>query len=666
LKKPQKHPFTSSADALTKTLIGLSEGPIFRGATRTVLTVLLPSASNRPLSSPALIPEENIKASGRIALLAWEIETLTLDPDDALDFLISLPSKPPLEVAFGGSLRFWAETSKLSLELMARQCFIPKVMQDTSDNPNRFRALWEAVISEEDAKRVQLLSNSMPPVCRAIALPQGKRPLPPSALTLDFLHRTLDAFIRRSLSSASILPPRGGRRTASLPEQWMQALSSDTPLIEAPARELAPFSQTMKSWLGQIQPPASDAPFRTCFRIDSPDDDTPDWRISFFLQASDDRSLLVPAQKVWGARSGALTFLKRRFENPQERLLADLGKASRVFPGIEKSLKTARPAGVGMDTEQAYSFLRQTAPLLEQSGFGVLLPPWWQKPDARLNVKLRVKPRGKAQTSTGLMGMDSIVTYDWMIALGDETLSPAEFEKLAELKVPLVQVRGQWVEFRPEEIEDAIAFFRKKHDGAEMALGEALRLGLGEGISEVGLPVTGIEAEGWVGDLFDELKRGAKISEIKPPPAFQGELRPYQLRGLSWLAFLKRFGFGACLADDMGLGKTIEFISLMLHERSGRPRKSRPGPTLLICPMSVAGNWKKEVERFGPSLKVMVHHGAARLSGKAFENEAAKHDLVVSTYALAHRDKTLFSKIHWECVALDEAQNIKNSETKQT
>jgi len=666
-KKPLRHPFTLSADALNETLVGLSSSLIGESATSAVLPVFLPSTRKAPLASPDLILEERGKGAGKTALIAWEIDTLALDPAEALDFLISLQTESPHHVAFGSSLRFWAEAAKLSLELMARERFIPALIHDQHDGHNQLRAFWEAVIDEADSERVQRLSEAMPPVCRAVSLPEGKRPLPPAALTMDFLHRTVDAFIRRSLSGVSILPPRRSRRALTLPERWMQAISSGDPQIEATAEETIPFSKAMKAWLGQIRPLASDAPFRTCFKIDPPGEDSPDWRISFHLQAGDDRSLLVPVGKVWGARSGVLTFLKRRFENPQERLLADLGKASRVFPAIEESLTTTRPAGLALTTERAYSFLREVAPLLEQSGFGILLPPWWQKPNTRLNVKLRVKPKGKAKSSAGFLGMDSIVAYDWAIALGDETLSPEEFEKLAELKVPLVQVRGQWVELRPEEIEAAIAFFRKRHDSNEsMPLGEALQFGLGQGISEIGLPVTGVEAQGWVGDLVDQLKSDARISGVEPPAAFRGQLRPYQISGLSWLAFHQRFGFGACLADDMGLGKTIEFIALMLHERAKRTGKSRPGPTLLICPMSVVGNWKKEVERFGPSLKVMVHHGADRLSGKAFQKKAAGHDLVVSTYALAHRDETLLSKIHWDRIALDEAQNIKNTAAKQT
>src|SRR5205085_5499936 len=259
--------------------------------------------------------------------------------------------------------------------------------------------------------------------------------------------------------------------------------------------------------------------FRTCFRLDAPseDEDSLDWHIDFLLQANDDRSLLVPSENVWRERSSTLTFLKRKFENPQGRLLADLGKASRLFPAIEESLRTARPMGLSLNTEQAYAFLRESAPLLEQSGYGVLVPPWWSKPTARLGVKLKLKPKAGAQESSGLLGLDGIVQYNWTIAVGDTTLAISEFEKLVNLKVPLIKIRGQWVELRPEEIEAAIAFFKKKHGNGNMTLGEALRIGLGEEPSEVGLPVMDIEGEGWIKELLDKLTESVKLSTIEAP-----------------------------------------------------------------------------------------------------------------------------------------------------
>jgi len=148
-----------------------------------------------------------------------------------------------------------------------------------------------------------------------------------------------------------------------------------------------------------------------------------------------------------------------------------------------------------------------------------------------------------------------------------------------------------------------------------------------------------------------------------------GQLRPYQVRGYSWLAFLRKWGLGACLADDMGLGKTIQAIALFLHEREagdGHRAQNGPGPALVLCPTSVVGNWKREINRFAPKLRVMVHHGVGRARGEEFVEAAQKHDVVISTYGLARRDVDDLAQVPWSDVILDEAQNIKNPRAKQT
>ncbi|RCV65361.1 Superfamily II DNA or RNA helicase, SNF2 family [Methanophagales archaeon] len=670
--KPRAHPFALPRDELREVIRSLSEQTALKSETR---ILLLPSTQKGPLLSPWLIREEGYSTEKATELLGWNIETLSFEtPNLAFEFLLGLPEQPPRGIAFGSSLRFWIEVAKFTLELITRQQFAPAIRSEEQG----FRAAWEVFITEKDLERVHTLAKAMPPSGRAIQ--DKEQRLSPADMVLNCINRTTDDFIRKSLASTSLLPTRRGRRpkVAPLPEQWLHALSTDNPALAAPSEAFNSFATEIQTWLAQLQPTASDAPFRTCFRLDPPSDSDDeehgeDWKVRFMLQAKDDRSLLVPAENVWKTRSNTLTFLKRRFENPQEQLLADLGKASHVFHDIETSLQTARPVGLELNAEQAYSFLRQSAPLLEQSGFGVLLPSWWEKPNARIGVKLKLKPEvsdasGKV-ASSGLFGVKGIIAYDWEVAVGDETLSELEFEQLADLKVPLVQVRGQWVELRPDDVEAAIEFFKKRHGSGKMTLGEAMQLGLGADTvdleTEVGLPVVEVETEGWLEDMLSSLSKGVKITCVKTPRTFKGQLRPYQLKGVSWLAYLNRFGLGACLADDMGLGKTIELIALLLHERSGK-RKKKQAPTLLICPMSVVGNWQKEVERFAPSLKVMVHHGTDRSTGKIFAREAKKHDLVISTYALTNRDAETFAEVQWQHVVLDEAQNIKNPAAKQT
>ncbi|MGE5594031.1 MAG: SNF2-related protein [Betaproteobacteria bacterium] len=390
--------------------------------------------------------------------------------------------------------------------------------------------------------------------------------------------------------------------------------------------------------------------------------------------AIDDPSLVVPATRVWREKGRVLEFLGRRFENPQERLLADLGRASRLFPAIEDTLKTARPEACYLTTAEAYSFLREVAPLLEESGFGVLVPPWWDHnrgKAARLGIHLKVRAPASASASPGAgapgnsyFGMDSLVEYDWQIALGDQVMDKDEFRRLVALKVPLVRVRGEWVEIRPEDVEAAIKFWDRRRKAGVLTVGEALATALQAGSGEEsGLPVVRVDADGWIGDLIGRLSAGEKIQELPQPRGFAGSLRPYQVRGYSWLSFLKEWGIGACLADDMGLGKTIQVIALVLRAKE---EGALSGPVLLVCPTSVVGNWRREIGRFGPSLKVMVHHGADRLSGHALAAEASTCDVVITTYSLVHRDEKHLARIEWHGIVLDEAQNIKNSGTRQS
>src|SRR6266700_3957917 len=529
-----QHPFALAHQPFIAALPAYGAFASLKDAATSTLTLRLPSTTKGPQPSPELILAEESERPQPTEFKSWNVATLALRPQHALDFLLALPEHPPHGIAFASSLRFWVEAAKFSLELITKQSFAPALQEFQSDNTTSLQTDWEVVLTGEDNIRTYQLSTFMPATCWAYLPPEKRVSSVPQHILEHFLNHTLDAFIRQSLSSTNLIPARRSTRRATstpLPEQWLHALACENGKQDT------------------------------------------NWHVSYYLQANDDRSLLVPAAQVWKERSSTLTFLKRQFENPQERLLADLGKASRLFPAIEESLHTARPTELSLSTEEAYSFLRQSVPLLEQSGFGVLVPSWWQKPATRLRVKLKVKPKekGKSKTGAGLFGLDSIVSYNWTVAVGNTTLSAKEFEKLVRLKMPLIQVRGQWVELRPEEIEQAIAFFSKQQGNGDMTLGEALRLGLGQEQSAIGLPVADIESEGWIAELMDKLSNNVKISTIKPPANLQGQLRPYQLKGVSWLAYLKQFGFGACLADDMGLGKCLSADSLivangMLHK----------------------------------------------------------------------------------------------------
>ncbi|MBI2238515.1 MAG: DEAD/DEAH box helicase, partial [Actinobacteria bacterium] len=354
-------------------------------------------------------------------------------------------------------------------------------------------------------------------------------------------------------------------------------------------------------------------------------------------------------------------------DHPQERLLADLGHASRLYPALDGALDVPRPVELATDAAGAQAFLREAAPLLEQAGFGVLVPSWWRSGGARIGVRLKVRSHsGGAPTSaSGLLGLEGLCEYRYDVALGDETLSATELRELARLKVPLVRVRGQWVELRTEDVRAALELMQGNGNWqGEMTAADVLRVGLGLAPSPAGLPVVGVEASGWLSEL---LVADRRLEAAAAPEGFRGILRPYQERGLAWLAFLDGLGLGACLADDMGLGKTVQLLALLLAERNGpRGHRARPRPTLLVCPMSVVGNWQREAERFAPSLGVHVHHGADRHLGQALAKAVRGADLVVTTYGLAARDREAIGAVEWGRIVLDEAQNIKNPSAGQT
>ncbi|HWD08226.1 MAG TPA: DEAD/DEAH box helicase, partial [Actinomycetota bacterium] len=356
---------------------------------------------------------------------------------------------------------------------------------------------------------------------------------------------------------------------------------------------------------------------------------------------------------------------------------------------LQASLRTARPEACDLDATQAYGFLAQATPMLEQAGFGVFVPPWWTKRSARLGTTLTVRPKQEGGSGApSQLGVDGICAYEWQVAVGDETITVEELERLAALKAPLVAVRGQWVELRSEEVASALRFFRNGSRTGEMRLVDAMAIGLGAAPASTGLPVVGVVGEGALADLMnpETAGPGRRYQEAAVPAGLVATLRPYQQRGLSWLAFHDSLGLGACLADDMGLGKTIQLLSLLLAEReqqgaarpdnTGGPRRggraSRSGrrrgtkPTLLVCPMSLVSNWEREAARFAPALAVHVHHGTERLTGARFAATAGKADLVVTTYALATRDRDLLAGVPWRRVVLDEAQNIKNRNARQT
>ena len=258
----------------------------------------------------------------------------------------------------------------------------------------------------------------------------------------------------------------------------------------------------------------------------------------------------------------------------------------------------------------------------------------------------------------GGVSLATMLELNLEVALGDQVMTSQELEALAQLKTPLVRLRGQWVELNASEIRAALDFWNRK---GETTLKDVIRLAVGAGETPGGFDVDGVAASGWVEDLLGQLTGRAEFQELETPEGFCGTLRPYQQRGYSWLAFLRRWGLGACLADDMGLGKTVQTLAAIQQDR----REGAEEPTLLVCPTSVLNNWRKEAARFTPDLPLMVHHSPSRRRDAEFVEAAHQHAIVVASYGVLARDIRFMAEVPWRGIVLDEAQNIKNPATRQ-
>ncbi|MBO0685432.1 MAG: DEAD/DEAH box helicase, partial [Candidatus Dormibacteraeota bacterium] len=641
-------------------------------AGETSLRLLLPTRAFRPLPSPEVAPAWRT-GRGRVELQTWRVPALGLPPAAALAFLSSLPADPP-GVLIGATLRYLVEVSKLALELVARGRLFP-VLQEADGG---YLGRWRPDPGMDGDPRLRRLAAAMPAALRAEATAHYGGGRSPSALLHEILEALADTAARAALA-ANPLPARREKapRPPSPAEAWVRSLTGPDPMVMGAVDDLAGLERELQGWHGTGQPAAGS--FRLCLRLvppedpeeylqDNPQEDAqepgPAWRIDFLLQAPDDPSLLISADEAWRADRRLLAF-QRVIEQPQERLLGELGRASRLWPELEAALQAARPVELRLDGTGAYGFLRNGAALLAQAGFGVLLPSWWGAPQSRLGLRLRSAGRTSepAPAVPGRLGVEAVTDYRWEVALGDQTLSQEELHQLAELKVPLVKVRGRWIEAGPDQVGAALAFLRRQEsERGEVHLDEVLKAGLGLETERDGLPVIGTSAEGLIGELLSGLP-DRRLEPVAAPPGFAGNLRPYQERGLAWLSFLGRLGLGGCLADDMGLGKTVQLLALLAAERA---EGEAPGPTLLVCPMSVVGNWQREAARFVPELRVHVHHGSQRVAVEELAGAAADCDLVITTYALAARDQEGLAAVSWHRVVLDEAQNIKNSGARQT
>ncbi|MCD5313369.1 DEAD/DEAH box helicase [Kineosporia babensis] len=723
--KVREHPFDIPAEDLRATLSSVT-GLAAEGWKDGTADIVLPSFQHSPSGSPELLDLRSGWAADRVEgesarlfpQVKWRVRTIVVPAQEAEGLLARLaeetadssagrevrrpdegrevrrpdegremcrpdegqgasrpqdersaPQNPaaqdePATIVLGSDVRILLALHRFVANLISRGRVLPVVLE-TPDGHGVAR--WRPVITGEDGDWFRQAISALPPSWNAQA-PADRS----AAAAVDAL---VDAGVRAKLGRG---PGQGGLGLLG----WRQALHGEYPAFPANQRQMRNLVDGLDAWQAET---INGGLVRAGFRLFEPTDDdltsilrpaTDElrpaedamlWRLEFGLQDADQPGIFFTAQEIWD-RELNLTRLRRNAPRPQETLLSELGRALRLFPALREALLGAEPVELLLDNAGAHAFLAESAELLIGAGFGVQLPGWWSKPQrlgARLRAGTAAQP-GRVE-GTPVFRQNDIVQYDWRLSIGDQLLSDAEVEALIEAQEPLVRLRGEWMQVDPEKLRKARTFLRKQRriGPQTMSIADVLSV-IGAGSEgPAGLEVTGVDASGWLSDFLASPQE-RKFETFVVTDDFEGTLRPYQERGVSWLAFLESVGLGAVLADDMGLGKTVQLLALIASDRP-QPQPDHdlvPAPTLLVCPMSLVGNWQREAAKFTPGLRVHVQHGAGRPQGDDFFDAVAGADLVITTYSLLARDAVMLRKYGWRRIVLDEAQAVKNAATQ--
>ncbi|MEU7517745.1 DEAD/DEAH box helicase [Streptomyces sp. NPDC042898] len=543
---------------------------------------------------------------------------------------------------------FWGAASLLALDLVARGLLLPGLTPGEHD-------AWRAgPLGPEELARLRTLAASMPPSAHAVPLsPDEPLLLPePEALLRAFTDAVAD----------------------TLPRTPAASLAAGGPAFAADAPQAIP---EQRAWAADVAA-GHDAGVRLSLRLELPGftaeaSEAPAFRAVLQLHGVADPTLVADAAEVWagsGTTAGAF--------GPRARMdaLLALRRASRAWPPLAPLLSAAVPDTVELADEEVAELLGPAARALAATGVQV---HWPRELSDRLTAQAVIGPstagdeQSSAQDGIGdgalgsgdapdagdgtpggpfggglpsFLSANALLAFNWRFAVGGHELTRAELDRLAEAGRPLVRLRDRWVLVDPAEVLRA----RSQQDRKVTPM-DALSAAL-TGTTEIdGRPVE-VAASGWLERLRERLAdpEGGR-QEVAQPAALAATLRDYQLRGLDWLHRMTSLGLGGCLADDMGLGKTITVIALHLHRQTD---PASAGPTLVVCPTSLMGNWQREIEKFAPGTPVRRFHGAAR------DLDDVTDGFVLTTYGTMRLDTERLAAHGWGLLVADEAQHVKN------
>lgn len=685
------------------------------------MPVPLPTWDDRPMYWPDDY-EVLAKATTRAAVKqrtwmsvgVWWVNGIYIDGATLLACLLNLPAhaerlQKQHGVRLAPDLLYWARVARWVFHLLQKGHFVPEV-SDVSDEWSGYailHSIWTPAPSEAVAHDMIRLVRSMPHAAlRGVPKKTPNGSLHPefhrlaADITYTFTQFLLDETIRDWIADEAIATEV---RNGLLVKRWVNSLFDDIGEIHGTTNSLKKFVHGFAQWREsarqELDPMTAlwlhlePLPADEAYIVDR-------WRLTFGLQETKESHTGVDPDRLrdelqWHLRRASTIW------SPLKRLFSSEDGQTTQGPTNELMLTS----------EEARSLLSQYENLIS-AGVIVRLPAWMKQAPPQVKVQLTVEPSADA-----LLSLDSILHFDWQLSIGDVTLSPEQFRRLARQQIPVIQIRDEWVELSRRQIAEILSTWDRQDTIAVDELFERSLFGgpgYGERIvrrevenrpdqatTKVTRPNVDVEinVQGKGARRFEHLvnmlQSDMELKPLPPPKELRAELRPYQAEGFAWLAFMQELGFGCCLADDMGLGKTVQSLALVLRakesarsDESARASEAKdvdesagtgesthdtdrasqnapsPRPSLVICPTSVIENWAREVARFAPTLKTYVHYGTGRAVGDAFVNAATEADIVITSYALAQRDVESLNRLEWDVLIADEAQHIKNPQSK--
>ena len=622
----------------------------------TLQTIKLPTCQGKPLPAPELAGNEELDDEAVITLEDWRVHSYILSqPLKEINLIHFLNGYQTTDTRMGSDFLFWHYFSQSLKTVLYKDQYIPALLARKSGNQTELYRHWKIVSPQYEALIRQAVTH-MPlacsvgyqpetllqhfaQVCLGKVLEQARHDL-----SSVFTGKILSEFLGTLLFSEYARRPLHTGQEPQIPPQfhhyfaWQQRLSDTT--------------TQSKVQLGlQLHEAAAESPNQ--------------WRVEFVLNSHQDPSFKLRLSDFWQqGKQLYQTLLEQQFgADIEQQLLIQLAHAAKIYPKLWQGMETSQPDSVYLTLNEAFEFIKEQAWILEDAGFKIIVPAWLT-PKGRQRAKLRLrssksKSSNAAAGSKSYVSLENLINYHYELAIGDEVVSVEEWQQLIESKVPLVQFRGQWVELDHNKMAEMLQLWQQQqHQNATLTVQELLKT-----LAEQN-DTFAVSMEDSLATMLEKLTDNSQLEPIDEPPGLNATLREYQKRGVAWLRYLESLGLSGCLADDMGLGKTMQVIALLLLEKTTAVKTA---PTLLIAPTSVLGNWQKEVEKFAPQLKTLIHHGNQRQKNtEKFIALCQEYDMVISSYTLMRKDLALFKACPWQRLVLDEAQNIKNPKTAQT